>query len=55
VRVRTILHGHRHDGSGAIRELGITSTPTADTYRPTIEWAIAQGVVTRLLAGVSGR
>ena len=54
-RVRTILHGHRYDGSRAIRELGITYAPTADTFRRTIEWAVAEGLVTRPLPRVSGR
>lgn len=52
-RVRTILHGHRYDGSRATRELGITYTPTADTFRRTIEWAVAEGLVTRPLPGIS--
>ena len=48
-RVRTILHGHRYDGSRASRELGLTYTPIAETFRRTIEWAVAQGLVTRPL------
>ncbi len=48
-RIRTILHGHRYDGSRATRELGLTYTPTADTFRRTIEWAVAEGLVTRPL------
>ncbi|MGI8946102.1 MAG: NAD-dependent epimerase/dehydratase family protein, partial [Thermoleophilaceae bacterium] len=30
-RVRTLLHGHRYDGSRATRELGLAYTPIADT------------------------
>src|SRR4029453_2139530 len=50
-RVRTILHGHRYDGSRASRELGLDYTPIADTFARTIEWALAQGLVTRPLPG----
>lgn len=48
-RIRTILHGHRYDGSRATRELGLRYTPTADTFRRTIDWAVAEGLVTRPL------
>jgi dihydroflavonol-4-reductase len=48
-RVRTILHGHRYDGSRATRELGLTYTPVAETFRRTMEWAAAEGLVTRPL------
>jgi dihydroflavonol-4-reductase len=48
-RVRTILHGHRYDGSRASRELGLDYTPVADTFARTIEWAVAEGLVTRPL------
>jgi dihydroflavonol-4-reductase len=52
-RVRTILHGHRYDGSLATRELGLSYTPVAETFRRTIEWAVAEGLVTRpLLRGI---
>lgn len=44
-RVRTILHGHRYDGSRASRELGLAYTPVAETFRRTIEWAQASGLV----------
>jgi dihydroflavonol-4-reductase len=50
-RVRTILHGHRYDGSRATRELGLDYTPVADTFARTIEWAVAEGLVTRPLPG----
>jgi dihydroflavonol-4-reductase len=48
-RVGTILHGHRYDGSLAERELGLRYTPVADTFRRTIRWAVAEGLVTRPL------
>ena len=48
-RVRTILHGHSYDGSRATRELGLQYTPVADTFARTIEWAAAEGLVTRPL------
>jgi dihydroflavonol-4-reductase len=44
--VRTLLHGHRYDGSRATRELGLQYTPVAETFRRTIEWAARQGLVT---------
>ena len=50
-RVRTILHGHRYDGSRATRELGLEYTPVADTFARTIEWAVAEGLVRRPLPG----
>jgi dihydroflavonol-4-reductase len=50
-RVRTILHGHRYDGSRAERELGLRYTPVAETFRRTIDWAVAEGLVTRPLRG----
>ena len=48
-RIRTILHGHRYDGSRATRELGLKYTPVVDTFARTIEWAVAEGLVTRPL------
>jgi dihydroflavonol-4-reductase len=43
--VRTMLHGHRYDGSRATRELGLQYTPVRETLRRTIEWARAEGLV----------
>jgi dihydroflavonol-4-reductase len=43
--VRTLLHGHRYDGSRAERELGLRYTPVAETFARTIEWAVGQGLV----------
>jgi dihydroflavonol-4-reductase len=45
--VRTLLHGHRYDGSRAERELGLSYTPVAETFRRTIEWAESEGLVRR--------
>jgi dihydroflavonol-4-reductase len=45
--VRTMLHGHRYDGSRATRELGLEYTPIRETLRRTIEWARAEGLVAR--------
>jgi dihydroflavonol-4-reductase len=45
--VRTLLHGHRYDGSRAARELGLRYTPVAETFRRTIEWATESGLVKR--------
>jgi dihydroflavonol-4-reductase len=43
--VRTLLHGHRYDGSRAARELGLRYTPVAETFRRTIEWARREGLL----------
>jgi dihydroflavonol-4-reductase len=43
--VRTLVHGHRYDGSRAERELGLRYTPVAETFRRTIEWAQREGLV----------
>ena len=48
-RIRTILHGHRYDGSLATRELGLVYTPVEETFARTIDWAVAEGLVTRPL------
>ena len=49
--VRTLLHGHRYDGSRATRELGLAYTPARETFRRTIAWALDAGLVTRRLPG----
>ena len=43
--VRTLLHGHRYDGSRATRELGLTYTEPRETLRRTIEWARSAGLL----------
>ena len=47
--VRTLLHGHRYDGSRATRELGLRYTDVRDTFARTIEWAQREGLVKRPL------
>lgn len=54
-RVDTILHGHRYDGSLATRELGLQYTPVRETFKRTMEWAVAEGLVTRPLPRVDVR
>jgi dihydroflavonol-4-reductase len=43
--VRTLLHGHRYDGSRAERELGLRYTDPRETLRKTVEWARSQGLL----------
>jgi hypothetical protein len=38
-----------YDGSRATRELGLSYTPVAETFRRIIGWAVAEGLVTRSL------
>ena len=52
-RVRTILHGHRYDGSRAVRDLGLTYRPFAETLRRTVEWAVEEGLVKRPLPALA--
>jgi dihydroflavonol-4-reductase len=48
--VRTLLHGHRYDGTRASRELGLAYTPPDDTLRRTLRWAVEEGLVTNVPA-----
>jgi dihydroflavonol-4-reductase len=43
--VRTLLHGHRYDGSRAERELGISYLPLAATLSRTVDWLADFGFV----------
>jgi dihydroflavonol-4-reductase len=43
--VRTLLHGHRYDGSRAERDLGVQYTPPQDTILRTVEWARGAGLL----------
>lgn len=43
--VRTLLHGHRYDGSRATRELGLRYTSPRETLRATIDWARRSGLL----------
>ncbi len=51
-QVRTILHGHRYDGSLAERELGLRYTPVDETIGRTARWAMGEGLVKRPLPGL---
>jgi dihydroflavonol-4-reductase len=42
---RTLLHGHRYDGSRATRELGLSYTPIRDTIDRTIRWYRSRGLL----------
>jgi dihydroflavonol-4-reductase len=46
--VRTLLHGHRYDGSRATRDLGLEYTPPEDTLRRLVRWAVDEGLVTNV-------
>ena len=43
--VRTLLHGHRYDGSRAERELGLRYTEPRETIVKTVVWARAEGLI----------
>lgn len=43
--VRTLLHGHRYDGSRAARELGLRYTPLEETLERTLTWYAGRGLV----------
>jgi dihydroflavonol-4-reductase len=43
--VRTLIHGHRYDGSRAERELGLRYSDPRDTIRRTVAWARAAGLL----------
>lgn len=45
--VRTLLHGHRFDGSRAEHELGIRYTPIRETFTDTIAWFESEGLLDR--------
>ena len=48
---RTLLHGHRYDGSLATRELGLTYSAVEDTIERTLRWYADRGVIRPLPAG----
>jgi len=52
-RVRTLLHGHRYDAGLSERELGLAYAPVAETFRRTMAWALAEGLVTRSLPAMA--
>lgn len=43
--LRTLLHGHRYDGTRAERELGVRYRPVEETLRRTAEWLVETGKV----------
>ena len=43
--VRTLVHGHRYDGSRAERELGLHYSDPRDTVRRTVDWARSEGLL----------
>jgi dihydroflavonol-4-reductase len=51
---RTLLHGHRYDGSRASRELGLRYTPIDETLARTFAWYVEHGLVRRRSAGGVG-
>jgi dihydroflavonol-4-reductase len=48
---RTLLHGHRYDGSRATRELGLSYHPIEETVVRTLGWYAEHGLI-RSLGGV---
>jgi len=42
---RVLLHGHRHDGSKATRELGLEYTPIESTLEQTVDWFAESGLI----------
>jgi dihydroflavonol-4-reductase len=42
---RTLVHGHRYDGSRATRELGLRYTSLEETLRRTLRWYAERGLV----------
>jgi dihydroflavonol-4-reductase len=49
--VRTLLHGHRYDGSRAERELGLRYTSMEETVRRTLAWYAERGLAPPLRDG----
>ena len=48
---RTLLHGHRYDGSRATRELGLAYRPIEETVARTLAWYAERGLI-RSASGV---
>jgi dihydroflavonol-4-reductase len=53
--VRTLLHGHRYDGSRAERELGLRYTPLEETLDRTLTWYAERGLVLARARRADGR
>jgi dihydroflavonol-4-reductase len=45
--LRTLLHGHRYDGSRAAQELGVRYTPLEETFRRSLAWYGERGMLGR--------
>lgn len=43
--VRTLLHGHRYDGTKAVHHLGVGYRPFEETVARTLDWARDQGLL----------
>jgi dihydroflavonol-4-reductase len=43
--LKTLLHGHRYDGSRATRELGLVYRPLAETLERVLSWYRARGIL----------
>jgi dihydroflavonol-4-reductase len=43
--VRSLLHGHRFDGSRAVRELGLVYTPIEEWMWRTLDWYASRGML----------
>jgi dihydroflavonol-4-reductase len=43
--VRVMRHGHRYDGTRAVRELGLSYTPLEDTFRRVLDWFTQEGLL----------
>lgn len=48
---RTLLHGHRYDGSRATRELGLTYRPVEETVARTLTWYAERGSIPPITGG----
>ena len=48
---RTLLHGHRYDGSFATRDLGLSYRPLEDTIERTLRWYADRGMIRPLPSG----
>ncbi len=53
--IRTLLHGHRFDGSLAERDLGLRYTPLEETVRTTLAWYAARDLGPPPLDRAEGR
>jgi len=51
--VRTLLHGHRYDGSRATKVLGLEYRPLSHTLQRTVDWYVEYGFVRRPLPAYS--